>query len=96
MGYTCDACVWQVLEEGELHRVLEGAAEANRDELLSTVDEAGRAGVGEYALVDPTPGTLVVFPSWLLHCVLPTCAEGATDHRISCAFNVTAEPVSAP
>jgi len=51
-----------------------------------SVDQDGLAGLGEYALVDPVPGTLVIFPSWVLHCVLPIVGD-AEGHRISCAFN---------
>jgi len=40
------------------------------------VDAAGVAGVGEYALIDPLPGSVVLFPSWLLHAVLPILQEG--------------------
>ena len=58
------------------------------------VDAEGVAGLGEYALIDPLPGSLILFPSWLLHAVLPVIpAEqggpgGPPNARISCAFNV--------
>ena len=58
----------------------------------------GSDGACEYAAVPPTPGTLVIFPGWLLHAVLPAAAadtaataDVADDQvrlpRISVAFN---------
>ena len=79
----------QVLSDDELRHVAPVKLDTRWDPLMCGVDAEGRAGVAEYALVEPQPGTLVVFPSWLLHCVLPTCSEGASESRISCAFNVT-------
>ena len=37
---------------------------------LEDVAQAG-AQVGEYLLVDPLPGRVLIFPSWLQHAVLP-------------------------
>eukprot|EP00873_Tetraselmis_striata_P002233 jgi/Tetstr1/422497/TSEL_001259.t1 len=38
-----------------------------------------------YAAVDPSPGMLLLFPSWVKHCVMPLLEDGP---RISIAFNV--------
>ena len=42
-------------------------------------------------ILDPQPGTMVVFPSWLQHQVHPYFGP---DERISVAFNVVVAPVS--
>jgi uncharacterized protein (TIGR02466 family) len=44
---------------------------------------------GQRMLIRPTPGLLVLFPSWLYHFVHPTAAESP---RISIAFNATWRP----
>ena len=42
--------------------------------------------------VTPREGRLVLFPSWLLHCVLPFEPAAADDHcRISVAFSIGRE-----
>jgi uncharacterized protein (TIGR02466 family) len=43
---------------------------------------------GQKAIVRPEPGLMVLFPSWLYHCVNPYFGEG---ERISVSFNVRAE-----
>ena len=43
-------------------------------------------------LLDPQPGTMVLFPSWLQHQVHPYFGS---DERISIAFNVVVTPVKA-
>jgi len=45
---------------------------------------------GRY-LITPTPGLMVLFPSWLNHCVHPFFGRGA---RISIAFNSTTAEAS--
>ena len=61
-----------------------------RLELLDPRNGVGLFGIGGHStgtrsLVDPQPGTTVVFPSWLNHQVHPFHGTGA---RISIAFNV--------
>jgi hypothetical protein len=46
---------------------------------------------GRY-LIDPAPGLMIVFPSWLKHMVHPYYGTG---ERISVAFNVEVEEKSA-
>jgi hypothetical protein len=62
------------LDEKERLRFIEGGAERER------VDRA------EYYDIDAVPGTLICFPSWLLHAVLPY--EKGEGERISVAFNI--------
>ena len=42
-------------------------------------------------LIAPTPGLMVMFPSWLFHLVHPFHGQGA---RISIAFNIVAADVT--
>ncbi len=63
-------------------------------EFLDPRHGAGRLNVGLTALgasslVEPEPGLMVVFPSWLLHAVRPHAEAGL---RISVAFNVAEVP----
>lgn len=56
------------------------------------MDPSRPEGWCAYAHIDPTPGLLLIWPSWLLHCVLPVAApdsEGALRGRarISYSFN---------
>ena len=49
-----------------------------------------------WLLLDPIPGTCIVFPSAIAHCVLPTPRGSAPKPRVSIAFNYGAcEPVMA-
>lgn len=41
-----------------------------------------------YVDIDPKPGDLVIFPSWLHHCVLPSKIKLNSKPRISVAFNI--------
>ena len=59
--------------------------------MLAT-DPENKVGWAKYVEVDPVPGLMVLFPSWLLHCVLPFEPAAADDHyRISVAFNIGRE-----
>ena len=61
------------------------------DEVLAT-DPENKVGWAKYVEADPVPGLMVLFPSWLLHCVLPFEPAAADDHyRISVAFNIGRE-----
>ena len=69
-----------------------------RLELLDPRNGVGLFGIGGYSmgarcLVDPLPGAMVVFPSWLNHQVHPFHGTGG---RISIAFNVQIQEVSDP
>ena len=69
-----------------------------RLELLDPRNGVGLFGIGGFStgarcLVDPQPGTMVVFPSWLNHLVHPFHGTGG---RISIAFNVKIDQVAAP
>jgi uncharacterized protein (TIGR02466 family) len=69
-----------------------------RLELLDPRNGVGLFGIGGRStgtrcLVDPKPGTTVVFPSWLNHQVHPFHGTGA---RISIAFNVQISEVGGP
>ena len=44
---------------------------------------------GQRMLIRPTPGLLVMFPSWLYHFVHPMASD---TPRISIAFNATWRP----
>jgi hypothetical protein len=47
----------------------------------------------EYVDLDAVPGSMLIFPSWLHHCVLPTVMTESPSHpRISIAFNVNWMP----
>ncbi len=66
-----------------------------RLELLDPRNGVGLFGIGGHSmggrcLVDPRPGAMVVFPSWLNHLVHPFHGTGA---RISIAFNVKIQEV---
>ena len=52
--------------------------------------EGGAAKVSgcHYVDIEPVPGDLIVFPSWLHHCVLPSKSQSSSEARISIAFNV--------
>jgi Putative 2OG-Fe(II) oxygenase len=41
-----------------------------------------------YLDIPPVPGSLILFPGWLHHCVLPSSMEERKGPRISIAFNV--------
>jgi hypothetical protein len=43
------------------------------------------AKFGRYAHIDPTPGTLIIFPAWMSHAVAPHRGNG---ERISVSFNI--------
>ena len=82
--------------ERRLLRRVDGAEEGcvaveREDEVLAT-DPENKVGWAKYVEVDPVPGLMVLFPSWLLHCVLPFEPAAADDHyRISVAFNIGRE-----
>lgn len=47
-------------------------------------------GTGSFAALSPEVGSLVLFPSWLVHCVLPmrtAAGEGGKEQRVSASFN---------
>lgn len=47
----------------------------------------------EYLDLSPKEGMMIIFPSWLHHCVLPSITESSTDKpRISIAFNISPKP----
>lgn len=55
-------------------------------------DESGEKQISQFR-VRPEPGTLVIFPSWLMHAVRPH--RGPRD-RVSIAMNVLALPAGPP
>ena len=66
---------------------------AGGEEVLAT-DPENKVGWAKYVEVDPAPGLMVLFPSWLLHCVLPfepAAADDGSTYRISVAFNIGRE-----
>jgi hypothetical protein len=58
---------------------------SSEDPLQVEKEIAEYAEFGRYAAIDPEPGTLIIFPSWLSHAVAPHL--GNAD-RISVSFNV--------
>ena len=42
---------------------------------LGETDHSSDHSVGEYILIDPRPGRLIAFPSWLQHAVMPLTEE---------------------
>lgn len=44
-----------------------------------------------FAVIDPKPGRLVLFPGWLQHAVTPLPLERQAGARISISFNVGRE-----
>lgn len=49
----------------------------------------GTSGVCHYLEVPPIPGSIVIFPAWLLHAVMPGSKEAGDSYepRVSVAFN---------
>ena len=59
---------------------------------INMVNIRGTIMEGRY-LIEPIPGLMVMFPSWLSHFVHPFFGQG---ERISIAFNIVARPAAAP
>ena len=72
-GRTLCYSLRRLLQERKKLRAVPGTA------CLNPNGQPGSDGVCEYVAVPPTPGTLVVFPGWLLHAVLPATAADASD-----------------
>ena len=74
-----------------LHAVTATTEETTCERTSST--GAGSDGVCDYYQAQPRPGTLLLFPSWLLHCVLPLYVAdqegqcGVDAIRVSAAYN---------
>ena len=62
----------------------------------ATREKDGTSGVCHYLEVPPVPGSIVVFPAWLLHAVMPGSSEAddSCEPRVSVAFNVGDASVS--
>ncbi len=71
---------------------LEGAKSASKaiSGIRLAQDGAEPEGWCRYGIVEPEEGMLILFPSWLPHCVMPFVApeEDPGAARISIAFNV--------
>lgn len=72
-----------------------GGLDAGSTRRPFAVDPAHPEGWCAYATVEPAPGLLLVWPSWLLHCVLPVVPEDSSERsqsggghaRVSYSFN---------
>ena len=80
------------LDQGVMARALEGHGGAGLEVTAGDGDKQGEAVQGwcRYGSVRPEEGMLLLFPAWLLHCVMPLSLEGGEKGatRISVAFNV--------
>lgn len=75
------------LTEAQAHRLFT-VSETLTADAAAAARAQGRRCV--YARVDPEPGSLLVFPGWLSHCVMPLepAGEDPVRDRVSAAFNV--------